>query len=233
MIEADKNTGKDEELKVLSRAGGIPSGITGGSKKERPIKADQLHGHPDFYRLLERIAKLHSDKNYDYAAGGDPLGNFKRRATLYGMYPNLDLSDPAVIALVDAMKQLDAALWMYSNKHEAKVEGKVERLLDNAVYSLLSAVMEGEKGKKEEDTDWNAEAKQYESEMRMGQVIDPPLPKIKPCHSNCSGIAPLLKNDERYYWVSCPICDTIGLRGFSIWDAIVNWNAGARFGGRT
>jgi len=103
------------------------------------------HGHPRVYEILEEMAELHSDKNHDYAVGGDPLGNFKRRATIYSLYPGLDLSDPAVVALIDAMKQLDAALWMYSNKHEAKVEGKRSRLIDNAVYSVIAVVNEEEK----------------------------------------------------------------------------------------
>ncbi len=101
----------------------------------------ERHGHPDFYKLLEGLAALHSEKNHDYASGGDPLGNFMRRANLYGMYPGLDLSNRTVVAIVDAMKQLDAALWFLSNGHEAKVEGIESRLRDVAVYSLLAIIL--------------------------------------------------------------------------------------------
>jgi len=109
------------------------------------MTAKKKYGHPRFYEILNELAQLHSDKNHDYAVGGDPLGNFKRRAAIYAMYPGLDLSDPAVIPLVDMLKQLDALLWFYSNKHEAKVEGKVGRAKDVSVYSVINMILEEEK----------------------------------------------------------------------------------------
>ena len=110
-----------------------------------PIEARERHGHPDFYKILDSLADLHSEKNYDYAAGGDPLGNFDRRADFYARYPGLDLSNRTVVALVDAMKQLDAAMWFLSNKHEAKVEGIESRLRDVAVYSILAIILNRKK----------------------------------------------------------------------------------------
>jgi len=112
---------------------------------------EKKHGHPRFYEILEELAQLHSDKNYDYAAGGDPLSDFKRRAAIYALYPGLDLSDPAVVALTDLMKQLNAALWFYSNKHEAKVEGKRGRMRDVSVYSMINMILEEEKQKEEKE----------------------------------------------------------------------------------
>lgn len=112
----------------------------------------QRHGHPKFYEIIEELADLHSRKNHDYASGGDPLGNFRRVAKIFSMYPGLDLSDPTVVALAYAMKQVDATLWMLSNKHKAKVEGTKDRLQDIAVYSMISMILEGEK-KTEDMTD--------------------------------------------------------------------------------
>ena len=111
------------------------------------VKQNKKHGHPRFYEILEEMAELHSVKNHDYAAGGNPLGNFRRRATILAQYPGLDLSDPAVIPLVDMLKQLDALLWFYSNKHDAKVEGKGGRGKDVAVYSVINMILEEEKKK--------------------------------------------------------------------------------------
>jgi hypothetical protein len=99
------------------------------------------HGHPDFLPACIEEIKLHSRKNHDYAAGGDPLGNFKRVAEILAMYPGLMLDNPAVIALVYAMKQVDATLWMLSNGHEAQVEGIKERLQDVSVYAKLASIM--------------------------------------------------------------------------------------------
>jgi hypothetical protein len=111
-------------------------------------KREDRHGHPRFYEIIEELADLHSRKNYDYASGGDPLGNFKRVARIFSAYPNLDLGDPSVIALVYAMKQVDATLWLLNNKHGAKVEGTSERLQDVAVYSMITMIMEEAKVKK-------------------------------------------------------------------------------------
>lgn len=116
----------------------------GGKELFEKLLGEEMHGHPKFYDLLLILGKLHSDKNHDYAKGGNPLGNFYRRATIYSLYPGLDLSDPSVVAMVDALKQLDAFFWMKSQKHEAKVEGKKGRLKDVSVYSDIAIVIEEE-----------------------------------------------------------------------------------------
>uniref|UniRef100_A0A6M3JZL2 Uncharacterized protein n=1 Tax=viral metagenome TaxID=1070528 RepID=A0A6M3JZL2_9ZZZZ len=88
--------------------------------------------------------ELHSEKNHDYAQGGDPLGNFKRVATILGLYPNLRLSNPEVVALVYSMKQLDATLWMLSRGYEGSVENVGTRLGDVAVYTKLARILHEE-----------------------------------------------------------------------------------------
>lgn len=102
------------------------------------------HGHPDFIKKTIEEIQLHSDKNYDYAAGGDPLGNFKRIANILSMYPGLDISDAAIVAIVFALKQLDAYLWLKSNGHEAKTEGISERLRDISVYTKIIDIIDEE-----------------------------------------------------------------------------------------
>ena len=103
-----------------------------------------MFGHPKFYEIVDELMQLHSEKNHDYAAGGDPLGNFHRVAKILEMYPGLKPSDPTVVALIYALKQLDAALWILSNGHEAKVEGIKDRLRDVAVYSILQMILSEE-----------------------------------------------------------------------------------------
>jgi hypothetical protein len=103
-------------------------------------------GHPDFIPMTVAEMDLHSRKNHDYAKGGTPLGNFHRRADLYKRYPGLNLGNPVVVALVDAMKQLDAALWMLCQGYEGKVEGLDARLGDVSVYCKLARILaKGEK----------------------------------------------------------------------------------------
>ena len=109
-------------------------------EQEAP-KINKKNGHPRFYQLLDEFSKLHSEKNHDYATGGDPLGNFMRVSTILGLYPGLRLSEPLVVALTYAMKQMDATLWMLSNGHEAEVEGIPDRLQDVSVYSAIGIIL--------------------------------------------------------------------------------------------
>jgi hypothetical protein len=95
------------------------------------------HGHPFFYEQTRQEEDLHSKKNHDYAAGGDPLGNFTRVAAILGLYPGLDPSDPAVVAEIYALKQLDACLWGLAKGIKHQVEGFHERLQDRSVYAKI------------------------------------------------------------------------------------------------
>jgi len=186
-----------------------------GELGQEPPKTEERHGHPEFYRLIDEIAKLHSDKNHDYATGGDPLGNFKRVAKFFEMYPDLDLFDPTVVAIVYAMKQLDAVLWFKSNKHQAKVEGIEPRLIDDAVYKLISVVLEREKGKKEEG-------------KKETTTEDSAISPCKPGHSK-----PVLNSTESlalsWFWVFCPTCRLRGPKEKTMLSAIKRWNQGFRY----
>jgi hypothetical protein len=99
------------------------------------------NGAPEFTSLTLDELDLHSRKNADYAKNGHPLGNFMRRAELYSHYPGLDLSDPQVVALVDMMKQLDAALWMTCQGYDGEVEDIDTRLRDVHVYAKIARVL--------------------------------------------------------------------------------------------
>ena len=102
------------------------------------------HGHPRFNQILCQQMKLHSEKNHDYARGGDSLGNFKRVATILALYPQLSLSKPEVVALVYCLKQLDAVAYMLSENYEGNVEGIGTRLNDVSVYATLMRVIHEE-----------------------------------------------------------------------------------------
>lgn len=96
------------------------------------------YGHPEFIPMLVEKAKLHSDKNHDYAKGGNPLGNFDRVAGILGQYPGLKLNDPVIVMLIYALKQVDAILWGFAQGIEQKVEGPIDRLGDVLVYSGIA-----------------------------------------------------------------------------------------------
>jgi len=118
-------------------------------KKMDPFKAlreEYPHGHPKFLPITVREIQLHSDKNHDYAAGGDPMGNFARVAAILKLYPHLALDDRRVVALVYALKQLDAVLWGMSADIAHKVEGANARLQDISVYCKLVMCMNEDAG---------------------------------------------------------------------------------------
>lgn len=96
-------------------------------------------GHPFFYEQTKAEEELHDRKNFDYAAGGHPLGNFTRVASILALYPGLNLSDPVVVSVVYALKQWDAALWMLSNGHSSITGEDVHtRLADVSIYAKLA-----------------------------------------------------------------------------------------------
>ena len=101
------------------------------------------HGHPRFTEMTLDELALHSDKNHDYARGGDPLGNFNRVALILAQYPGLKLSNPAVVAAVYMLKQLDACLWMLSQGFEGDVENTDTRLTDVHVYAKIMRLIIG------------------------------------------------------------------------------------------
>ena len=111
---------------------------------EQILRGKFPQGHPDFIEKSLDEIKLHNNKNFDYAAGGDPLGNFKRVANILSMYPNIDLADAAIVAMVYTLKQLDAYLWIKSNGHIARCEGSAARLRDISVYAKLIEILDEE-----------------------------------------------------------------------------------------
>ncbi len=102
------------------------------------------HGHPDFIPMQLAKMHLHSDKNKDYAGGGNPLGNFQRVSAIKKLYPSMDWASPEGVALGYMLKQLDAALWLLSNGQEGGVENIDTRLGDVSVYIDLARILHKE-----------------------------------------------------------------------------------------
>jgi hypothetical protein len=108
------------------------------------LKEKYPHGHPKFLDLILDEIRLHSDKNHDFAKGGNPLGNFNRVGAILRQYPGLNPGDPVVVAISFMLKQLDASLWMLSQGIKAKIEGHAERWRDVAVYAKIISILIGE-----------------------------------------------------------------------------------------
>lgn len=119
------------------------SHLTTPQQASNPSSNSKLeYGHPHFHKLTAAEKDLHNRKNHDYSAGGHPLGNFLRVSEIIKLYPGLDVTDPAIIAVFYMMKQLDAYLWIKARKIKTKVEGIQERLTDVSVYAKLIQCIE-------------------------------------------------------------------------------------------
>jgi len=101
------------------------------------LKEEFPHGHSGFIPLLMTAMELHSKKNYGYAFQGDPLSNFIRRGKILEQYPDLDDSNPIVVAAKDILKQLDAGLWQLNKKFVVEDETIEARFMDVLVYAGL------------------------------------------------------------------------------------------------
>lgn len=104
------------------------------------------HGHKAFLPMCVAEAELHSNKNHDYAHGGDPLGNFVRVSKILELYPDFPSNTPSGVAIIYALKQLDAVMWGKARGIEHKVEGLTPRYQDISVYMKLASIIDSNSG---------------------------------------------------------------------------------------
>ena len=116
----------------------------GNSPKEKTPPDKKQWGHPDFYKLLDQMADLHSRKNHDYAGETDPLKNLRACGRL-----NLKPFLGVLVRLQDKWSRLEE--FVKSGQLMVKNESVIDTLMDNAVYSLLAIILYQEQLKKEEN----------------------------------------------------------------------------------
>jgi hypothetical protein len=107
-------------------------------KKLKEMKT--LGGHPRFYEILLQIAKLHADKNSNYAEDTDPLSNL-RECERMGVPAHVGVA----IRLTDKFSRYTQLL---KGKKDLVGESVFDTLLDISIYSLLSIVLIEENQKK-------------------------------------------------------------------------------------
>ena len=105
--------------------------IVGGLRMKYP------NGHPLFLDLVLEELELHGNKNHDYAKGGNPIGNFYRLADIMKLYPGFPIDTPEGSAVIQMLKQLDAAMWIMAKRIETKVEGLDARFKDVGIFTKL------------------------------------------------------------------------------------------------
>ena len=111
-------------------------------KKQAPKKPRRNDAPNRFHELLTEIGQLYDAKNLDYASGGQqgPLGNFDRISALISAYPQSAYwAQPTGIALTYMLKQLDAALMLFTQQKQSAVGEELRsRLLDIACYAIIT-----------------------------------------------------------------------------------------------
>jgi len=100
------------------------------------------NGHPEFYKILEKMKNIYESKNADYG-GGNPLGNFLecRRA-------GIDEIDGVLTRLGDKFSRvysLNKKRKEGKGGPEVKSEKMEDTLIDLAVYSIICLVLLSDK----------------------------------------------------------------------------------------
>jgi hypothetical protein len=112
-------------------------------------KYKNYYGHPMFYKILENLAKLHSDKNKQYATKDNPLGNFTRTAALCSKLFNPKIKNkPLAMALCYMAKQVDGVYEIVGEGKEGTVDSLKDKFSDIAVYSIICMILIDEYGNK-------------------------------------------------------------------------------------
>ncbi len=107
----------------------------------------KYYGHPEFYKIVERLKQLHSDKNFQYASKENPLGNFIRTSNLASKLLKDNINKPLAMAMAFMAKQIDAVYDIVGENKENTVENIEGKFEDIAVYSILCIILYRERNK--------------------------------------------------------------------------------------
>lgn len=102
--------------------------------KEKTETIKRRFGHPDFYKLLEQMAELHSRKNHDYCGTKEPLKNLKASLRI-GVKPFVGVA----LRLQDKWSRLES--FLNFGDFLVKDENVEDTLIDIAIYSLLAIIL--------------------------------------------------------------------------------------------
>ena len=106
---------------------------------------EEYSGHPEFYKILDKMKELHNRKNAQYATSKDPLGNFRRASALVEKLLNPKIKNKKLAYLLVLMsKQVDGVYEMLGESKEDTVEELNDKLMDIAIYAVLAMIIEKE-----------------------------------------------------------------------------------------
>jgi len=102
----------------------------------------KFYGHKDFYKLLDDLKELHSNKNHDYAGEDDPFKNLKL-SEMMGIKP----WKGCLVRISDKFSRLCS--FAKTEEYKVKDESVEDTLKDLAIYALICLILYRE-GKGEE-----------------------------------------------------------------------------------
>jgi len=106
---------------------------------------NKQYGHPQFYKILDELAELHSKKNYQYATDKDPLSNFKSAGKMVEKLFKPGINVPLATALIYISKQYDGVLNIVGEGKKDTIESVRDKLMDISVYSILCIILNEDK----------------------------------------------------------------------------------------
>lgn len=117
-----------------------------------PKTTKPYYGHPMFYRIVEELKDLHSEKNRQYATKGNPLGNFERTGKMISKFLHKGVN-PALASCLSLMsKQVDGIYEIVGESKANTIDSLEDKLKDVAVYSILAMIILAEAREKEKET---------------------------------------------------------------------------------
>jgi hypothetical protein len=94
----------------------------------------QYYGHPDFYKLLDKMREVHSSKNHDYAGADDPLRNFRMCEAM-----GIPAWKGVLVRISDKFSRICS--FAKQNELQVKDESIKDTLLDMANYCVICAIL--------------------------------------------------------------------------------------------
>jgi hypothetical protein len=128
---------------------------------------NNYHGHPAFYRIVEELKELHSEKNRQYATKDNPLGNFERTGKMISKFlkPGINPTLASCLALVS--KQIDGVYELVGECKKNTADSLEDKLRDIAVYTIIAMIIIEESREK---------SPLVELQERAGQFYRPETP---------------------------------------------------------
>jgi hypothetical protein len=109
------------------------------------------YGHPLFYKIVEELKRLHSEKSRQYATTDNPLGNFVRCGKMISKFLKPSI-DPVLAACMFLMaKQVDAVYDMVAEGKQDTYDSLDDKFSDISVYSIIARIIIAEKRKEQNE----------------------------------------------------------------------------------